>query len=73
MVRLDGWCELGHIRNAVEAAQQREKDKKEWRALVHMKMIEFHANIFFGPFLFSNRLPSFWRLNTLRGGWDVVT
>ena len=38
----------------VEAEQQLAKDRKEWRALVHMKMINFHVVIFawllsFGP------------------------
>ena len=37
-VRLDGWCEGGlrQQRNDVEAARQCAKDRKEWRALVHM-------------------------------------
>ena len=32
-VRLDGWCEGGMT---VEIAGQCAKDRKEWRALVHM-------------------------------------
>ena len=42
--------------NTVEAARQCAKDRKEWRALVHMEMIEFKVDIFtctcmrsFGP------------------------
>ena len=39
-VRLDGWCEgglnLGNRGMRVEAARQCAKDRKEWRALVHM-------------------------------------
>ena len=30
----------------VEVARQFEKDTKEWRALVHMKLNEFHRAIF---------------------------
>ena len=39
----------------VEAARQCAKDRKEWRALVHMQLNEFHVAIFalslcsFGP------------------------
>ena len=37
-VRLDGWCEGGvrQQRNDGEAARQCAKDRKAWRALVHM-------------------------------------
>ena len=37
-VRLDGWCEggLGNRGITVEAERQCAKDRKEWRALVHM-------------------------------------
>ena len=38
-VRLDGLCEdiaLGNSGVTVEAARQCVKDRKEWRALVHM-------------------------------------
>ena len=37
-VRLDRWCEmaLGNRGMTVEAARQCAKDRKEWRALVHM-------------------------------------
>ena len=40
-VRLDGWCEgialaLGNRVMTVEAARQCAKDRKDWRALVHM-------------------------------------
>ena len=45
MVRLDRWCEggLGSSGMTVEASRQWAKDRKEWRALRHMLMIEFHA------------------------------
>ena len=37
-VRLDGWCEVAlcNRRMTVEAARQCAKDRKEWRALLHM-------------------------------------
>ena len=45
-----GWMDgvkvaLGN-RVTVEAARQCSKDRKEWRALVHMQLNEFHAAIF---------------------------
>ena len=33
----------------VEAARQCTKDRKEWRALAHMQLNEFHAAIFAWP------------------------
>ena len=47
-VTLDGWCEGGlrQQRMTVEAEAQCAKDRKEWRALVHMQLNEFHAAIF---------------------------
>ena len=48
--RVDRWCEGG-------LGQQRDdclvcaKDRMDWRALVHMYMIEFHAVFFFSWFL----------------------
>ena len=55
-----GWMDgvkvtLGNRRMTVEAARQCAKDLKEWRALVHMYLNEFHGAIFclplcsFGP------------------------
>ena len=43
-----GWTDgvkvaLGNRRMTVEAARKCEKDRKEWRALVHMELNEFHA------------------------------
>ena len=37
-VRLDGWCKGGLVqqRMTVETTRQCAKDRKEWRALVHM-------------------------------------
>ena len=37
---------LGNRRMTVEAARQCAKDRKEWRALLHMQLDEFHAAIF---------------------------
>ena len=46
-----GWMDglngaLGSSGMTVEAARQCPKDRKKWRALVHMLMIEFNAAIF---------------------------
>ena len=46
-----GWMDgvkmaLGSRGMTVEAVQQYAKDRKEWRAMVHMQMIEFNAPIF---------------------------
>ena len=41
----------------VEAARQFAKDRKEWRALVHMSLNEFHAAIFGWPFVLWTALP----------------
>ena len=43
--RLDGWCAggLGNRGMRVKAARQWAKDRKEWRALMHMYLDEFHA------------------------------
>ena len=40
---------LGSRLMTVEAAHQCGKDRKEWRALVHIKLNEFHAAIFAWP------------------------
>ena len=37
---------LGNRGMTAEAARQCAKHRKEWRALVHMKLNEFHAAIF---------------------------
>ena len=37
---------LGNRGMTVQAARQCVKDSKEWRALVHMELNEFHAAIF---------------------------
>ena len=46
-----GWMEgvkvaLGNRGMTVEAGRRCARDRKEWRALVRMQMIEFHAAIF---------------------------
>ena len=40
---------LGGRSMTVEAARQSAKDKKEWKALVHMQMIEFNAAMIAWP------------------------
>ena len=49
-----GWMDgvmvaLGNRGMTVEAGHQCVKDRKEWRALVHMQQKEFHAGIFVYP------------------------
>ena len=52
-----GKCALGNRRMTVEAARQCAKDQKEWRALAHMYLNEFHAAIFAWPCVLSDRPP----------------
>ena len=55
-----------------EAARQFAKDRKEYRALVHMQLNEFHAAIFAWPCVLSDSLPVLWWLSP--GEWrDAVT
>ena len=56
----------------VEAALQCAKDRKEWRALVHMYLNEFHAAIFAWPCVLSDRPPMLWWLSHGEGR-DAVT
>ena len=42
----------------VEAARQCAKDRKEWRALVHMQLIEFTAAFFAWPCVLSDCPPA---------------
>ena len=56
----------------VEAARQCAKDRKEWRALVHMQLNEFHAAIFAWPCVLSDRPPMLWWLSHGEGR-DTVT
>ena len=60
-----GWMDgvkvaLGNRGMTVEAARQSAKDRKEWRALVHMKLNEFHAAIFAWHSVPSDRPPVLW-------------
>ena len=48
---------LGNRGMTVQAARQCTKDRKEWRALVHMKLNEFHVVIFAWPCVLSDRPP----------------
>ena len=57
-----GWMDgvkvaLGNRGMTVEAARQCAKYQKEWRALVHMKLNEFHAAKFAWPCVLSDRPP----------------
>ena len=61
----------------VEAARQCAKDRKEWRALVHMKLNELHAAIFAWHCVLSDCPPVLWWLSPGEGrdavtwcGWD---
>ena len=57
---------LGSTGMTVEAARQFAKDRKEWRALVHMFLNEFHAAIFAWPF--RTTLPCSGGYHLERGG-----
>ena len=63
---------LGDRGIMVEAARQCAKDRKEWRALVHMQLNQFHAAIFAWPCVFSDS-PSVLRWLSPEEGWDAVT
>ena len=54
---------LGNRGMTVEAAQQCAKDRKEWRAVVHMYLNEFHAVIFAWPCVLSDRPAVLWWLS----------
>ena len=51
---------LGNRGMAVGAARQCGKDRKEWGALVHMQLNEFHAAIFAWPCVLLDRPPVLW-------------
>ena len=72
-----GWMDgvnvaLGNREITVEATTQCAKDRKEWIALVHMKLIEFDAANFAWPCVLSNRPPLLWWLSHGEGR-DAVT
>ena len=74
-----GWMDGAHVKVAlgnramtVEAARQCVKDRKEWRALVHMLLNEFLAAIFAWPCVLSACPPVVWWLSSGEG-WDDVT
>ena len=52
---IDGVVALGGRGMTVEAVRQCEKDREEWRALVHMLNIEFNAANFVWPCVLPNR------------------
>ena len=56
----------------VEAAHQCAKDRKEWIALVHMQLNEFHVAIFAWPCVLSDHPPVLWWLSP-GVGRDTVT
>ena len=60
-----GWMDgvkvaSGHRGMTVEAAQQCAKDRKEWRALVHMQLNEFYMEIFAWHCVLSDSRPVLW-------------
>ena len=62
---------LGNRGMTVEAARQCAKDRKEWRALVHMKHSEFHAAIFARHCVLSDRTPVLRWLSHGEGGMPL--
>ena len=63
---------LGNRGMTVEAARQCAKDRKEWKALVHMHLNEFHADIFAWHCVLSDLPPVLWWLSPVEGR-DAVT
>ena len=63
---------LGNRGITVEATRQCAKDRKQWRGLVHMQLNEFHASIFAGHCVLSDRPPVLWWLSHGEGR-DAVT
>ena len=63
---------LGNRGMTVEAAQQCAKDQKDWRALVHIELNEFHAAIFARPCVLLDSPPVLWWLSP-REGWDHMS
>ena len=58
---------LGNRGMMVEAARQCAKDRKEWRALVHMSLNEFHASMFAWHCVLLDRPPVLWWLSPGKG------
>ena len=68
-----GWMDgvkvaLGNRGMTVEAAWPHAKDRKEWRALVRMKLNEFHAAIFSWHCVLSDCPPVPWWYHMEREG-----
>ena len=62
---------LGNRGMTVEAASLCTKDRKVWRALVHMLLNEFHANIFACPVFFPRALQCLGGYQLERGGMPL--
>ena len=58
---------LGSRVMTVEAARQCARNN-EWKSLVHMEMIEFHAAFLLGSCVLSDRPPALWGLLHLKMG-----
>ena len=54
-----------------EAARQCGKDRKEWRALVHMELNKFHAPIFAWPYVLLDCPPCSGGYHMDRGGMPL--
>ena len=64
-----GWMDgvkvaLGNRGMTVEAARQCAKDRKEWRAVLHMQLNEFHAANIAWPCVLSDSPPVLWWLSS---------
>ena len=62
---------LGNRGMTVEAARQCSKNRKEWRALVHISLNDFQAAIFAWPCVLSDLPQELWWLSPGEG-WDAV-
>ena len=51
----------------MDTVRQYAKDGKEWRAQVHLCMIEYNAAIFAGPCVLFDRPPALWWIINWRG------
>ena len=74
-VRLDGWCEGGHMQQRNDGggcASMRERSKRvESPGRYSMLLSEFRAAIFVWPYVLSDCLPVLWWLSPGER-WDAV-
>ena len=72
-----GWMDgvkvtLSNRGMTVEAPRQCAKDRKEWRALVHLSLNEFHAVVYAWHCVLLDHPPVLWWLSPGEW-WDAIT